>query len=111
VQTLREQGYLDDARFARLFAADKRTLEGWGSDRIRRTLAGRGIDRDLIDAALAAGGAPDAERERALELLRRRFPTPPAERRDRDRALGFLLRKGYDSELALEALSEHKKCA
>ena len=41
----------------------------------------------------------DAELERALALLRRRFPSPPRERRDRDRALAVLLRKGYDTEL------------
>ncbi len=32
---------------------------------------------------------------------------PPRERRDRDRALGMLIRKGYDSELALDALAAH----
>jgi regulatory protein len=107
IATLRDQGYLDDARFARLLAQDKRTLEGWGSDRIRRTLSARGIDRDLIDAALATDDAPSAELDRAVAVLRRRFPAPPRERRERDRALGLLLRKGYDPELALDALARH----
>jgi len=105
IATLRDQGYLDDARFARLLAQDKRTLEGWGSDRIRRTLSARGIDRDLIDSALADDVVPSAELDRAVEVLRRRFPAPPQERRDRDRALGVLLRKGYDPELALDAVA------
>ena len=107
IDTLRDQGYLDDARFARLLAQDKRTLEGWGSDRIRRTLAARGIDRDLIDLALADDDVPSAELDRAVEVLRRRFPAPPRERRERDRALGVLLRKGYDPELAFDALARH----
>src|ERR1700759_1246898 len=29
VMTLRDQGYLDDVRFARLFAQDKRHLDDW----------------------------------------------------------------------------------
>lgn len=103
ITALIDQGYLDDARFARLLAQDKRALEQWGSNRIRRTLLQRGIDRELVDQALASEPT-ETELERALGLLRRRFHSPPRERRERDRALGVLLRKGYDSELALDAL-------
>jgi regulatory protein len=109
---------VDDARFAEMFVADKRTLERWGSERIRRGLAERGVERALAERALAAAGEswsgngePESELDRALELLRRRFPEPPRERRDRDRALGMLLRKGYESELALDALSAHARGA
>lgn len=119
LQALAEQGFLDDARFARLFVADKRTLEQWGSERIRRGLLSRGIDRHLVDAALAeeADSAGDddgvggslSELDRALALLRRRFPQPPKDRRDRNRALGMLLRKGYESELALDALAAYAR--
>jgi regulatory protein len=110
IEIVSDQGYLDDARFARLFAEDKRTLEHWGSDRIERNLLSRGVDRELVDAALA-GPTPETELDRALSLLRRRFPAPPDNRRERDRALGVLLRKGYDSELALDALAAHTRDA
>jgi regulatory protein len=114
LQTLCGQGLLDDTRFAQLFVTDKRALEQWGSERIRRGLLSRGVDRHLVEAALdqeAAGSddgdEPESELDRALALLRRRFPEPPQDRRDRDRALGMLLRKGYESELALDALAAH----
>lgn len=114
IAILGEQGFLDDARFARLFVADKRTLEQWGSERIRRGLLGRGVERHLVDAALsdhpqADDEEPQSELDRALALLRRRFPAPPQDRRDRNRALGMLLRKGYETELALDALSAHAR--
>src|SRR5205807_235879 len=83
--------------------------------------AARGTDRELIEATLAdadasfdagagAGGvgpasAPDTDLDRALGVLRARFSAPPRERRERERALGVLLRKGYEYELALDALS------
>jgi regulatory protein len=105
IETLREQGYLDDARFARLFAQDKRELDQWGSDRIRRTLLARGVTRELVDDALDEQPGNDSERERAVALLKRRFPSPPQDRRERERALGMLLRRGYDSELALEVIA------
>ena len=101
--TLVEHGVLNDSRFARLFVEDKRTLERWGNDRITRALIRRGIDRQLIAEALDDDSTQD-ELGRALELLRDRFPNPPQDRRERDRALGVMLRKGYDSELAVDAL-------
>jgi regulatory protein len=110
IEALREQGYLDDARFARLLVHDKRELEHWGTERITSTLLARGVDRELIDAALEEQ-TPAGELDRALSLLRRRFPSPPCDRRERDRALGVLLRKGYDSELAVEALAAHTRQA
>ena len=111
VARLTEDGYVDDARFALMFVHDKRELESWGNDRIRRGLAHRGIERDLIETALAehtAEFAPgETELDRALALLRRRFPSPPSERRERDRALGVLIRKGFESDLALDALASY----
>lgn len=104
-----ELGYLDDARYARVFAEDKRNLEGWGRERIEQVLRDRGVDRALIGAALAAVEAEaeangEGEYERAASLLRRRFPRPSQEPRERERALGVLIRKGYDSELAYDAV-------
>ena len=117
-------GLLDDARYARLFAEDRRTLHGWGSERIARALAERGVERGLIARALggeavggrAGGGGErigwedggrEAELERALALLRRRFPQPPRGARERNRALGILVRKGFELELARDALTAH----
>jgi regulatory protein len=71
-------------------------------------LLARGIERDMADRALAAGAElRKTELERALAVLRRRFPAGPADHRERQRALGVLLRKGYDTELALDALAAH----
>lgn len=111
---LHDQGTLDDRRFARLFIDDKRALERWGSERIRGALIQRGVDADTVVMALDAGdgesdSASETERERAMALLRSRFPQRPRDRRDRDRALGVLLRKGYEPELAFEVLSAYSR--
>lgn len=106
VAALVEESLLDDARFARLFVQDKRELAQWGSERIEQALLARGVDREVIGEALAEQGSGD-EVERALALLRRRFPAPAEDRRERERALGMLLRKGYDVEVALDAIAAH----
>ena len=112
VQVLIGRRHLDDARFARLFAQDKCELEQWGSDRIARTLLERGLERELVEAALeATASESESELERAVRVLRRRLPTPPCGRRERDRALGVLARKGYGAELALEALAVYMRDA
>jgi regulatory protein len=106
VGELCEQGYLDDERFAQRFADDRRRLDGWGAERIERKLSELGIDRDLVAAAVGCQGA-DEELDAAVALLERRFPVPPETPRDCERALGMLIRKGYELELAHDAIRRH----
>ena len=108
VSGLTEQGYLDDARYARQFAEDRRTLDDWGAERIERRLRAAGVEPDLVEAALAGHG-PEVELAAAVDLLRRRFAKPPADDRERNRALGVLVRKGYDLELAHDAIRAHAR--
>jgi regulatory protein len=105
MEDLRAGGYVDDAGFARRFAEDRRNLDGWGSERIERRLAALGVAREHIHAALGESDHDDLAA--AVALLERRFPTPPATPRERDRALGHLIRKGYELELAHDALRRH----
>lgn len=102
VSRLAEIGELDDERFARRFAEDKRELRGWGAHRIREVLLARGIAPALVEAALE-GDSDDVQIGRAGELLARRGQPLDAEA-DRARALGYLTRRGYDYEIAYEAI-------
>jgi regulatory protein len=99
---LRESGYVDDARFAVRFAEDRRRLDAWGSDRIERRLSELGVAREDIAAALGEGG--HNELEAAVARQERRFSAPPSTPPERDPARGVQIRKGYDLELAHDAL-------
>lgn len=103
VAELVRAGYLDDARYALHFAEDRRSLDFWGAERIERKLSAVGVAAEHVRAALAQHDAAD-ELDAALAALRRRYPTAPATLRERERALGFLVRKGYAMELAYEAI-------
>jgi regulatory protein len=110
VAALLEGGYVDDVQFAARFVEDRRNLDRWGSERIERRLNELGVDRATVRAALAGHDEQDDghdELQAACDLLARRFPQPPETRRDIERALGFLVRKGYELELAHDALRKH----
>lgn len=130
VSELLELGYLDDARYASLFIADKRALESWGTARIVNGLRERGVAEELIERALAesssapadaanvagavgsavAGASSDeSEHDRALTILDRRFPDGIDGDRDYRRAFAMLARKGYSSEVASDAIRAHRR--
>jgi len=110
IAELSRQGYLDDARYARRFAEDRRTIDAWGAERIERRLLAVGVEPALVAAALGERGAAE-ELEAAIAVLRRRFPHAPADDRGRDRALGLLVRKGYDLDLAYDAVRAYGRDA
>lgn len=107
---LAEQGYINDARYARMLVEDRRSVDGWGEQRIRVRLQQAGIERDLIDQALAEGGQA-GELAGAIALLERRWRRAPTDDRERQRAFGQLIRMGYESEIAYEAIRAHERNA
>lgn len=108
LESLREQGYLDDVRFAREYSEDKRLLEEWGPERIERRLLALGVPAEIVRGAVGARGRED-EREAAAALVRRRFPVLEDDPRELRRAIGVLARKGYDAELAWEVVRAHAR--
>ncbi len=108
VAELARAGYVDDARYAVRFAEDRRSLDCWGAERIERKLHAVGVAAEHVHAALALHGAAD-ECKAAVAALRRRYPTPPASPRERERALGLLVRKGYAVEVAYEAIRAYER--
>jgi regulatory protein len=109
VAELRQAGLLDDARYARRFAEDKRELDRWGSERIARELHRRGVAPDLIEAAVS-DQSREAELRTAMLLLEQRAPSV-SDDRERDRAWRLLIRRGYDAELAYEAVRRHERAS
>lgn len=105
VARLEAAGELDDANFARRYAEDKRELSGWGPERIREALLGRGVPVEAVEAALDTDSF-DEQLDRAGELLDRKGGDLDSDVA-RGRALGFLTRRGYEYEIAYEAVRRH----
>jgi len=103
-----EEGAVDDERFARRYAEDKRELADWGPDRIREALSSRGIDRDLVEAAVSE--ADSEQIVRAQKLLASRTAEVDSEQ-GRARALALLGRRGFPLEVAYEAVRARERAA
>ncbi|HEX2701992.1 MAG TPA: RecX family transcriptional regulator [Solirubrobacteraceae bacterium] len=101
-----EQGYVNDERYARLLAEDRRNIDGWGVARIRDRMQRAGLDRGLIESTLSSFDEA-SECLAATDLLRRRFPMPPQNARERQRAFALLVRQGFGYEVAYDALRRH----
>lgn len=93
---------LDDTRFAERFAEDKRAISGWGPERIAAALRERGVSESDIEAALIAEDG-ETELDRAVGLLGQRG-ADLGDDRGRNRAFGLLVRRGFGSETAYEAV-------
>lgn len=104
IARLAESGAIDDERFARRFAEDKRELRGWGPERIGEALRARGVAEGLIDAALADESGEDVV-ARAVALLAQ-SGADAGDEEGRGRALSLLARRGYPLEVAYDAVRE-----
>jgi len=90
---------IDDGEYAAGLASSLLKYKGFAPSRIRLELMGRGIDRDLIDAALEKLESDPAER--AAELLGTKFASYTYEK-----AFSALTRLGYDADDIKHALRE-----
>ncbi|SIT77599.1 regulatory protein RecX [Microbacterium sp. RU33B] len=99
-------GYLDDAALAEQLVHVGMDRKGQGRTVIARTLASRGIPRDVADEALLA--LPDDDLERALDFARTKARSMRSLDHDTAvrRLMGQLARRGYGGSLATTAAKQ-----
>lgn len=99
-------GLVDDADFAQQWVRSRRARAGKSRRALAAELHTKGVDDDVITAALAGIDA-GAERERAEELVRsklRRETLGGEDARVTRRLVGMLARRGYSQNLACEVV-------
>ena len=105
---LREEKWLDDARFAAAYVRT-RALKSKGRLRIRRELIGAGVDDETIARAVVENVNADDERERAAAVARKRLPIfvrRYGAAAARNKLTSYLLKQGYDAALVREIVKE-----
>lgn len=101
---LREQKFVDDARFAGSFARDKCRFSGWGKYKIRMALVAKRIPGADISAALESIDEADYREalRRTAEAKARSLELCGEEAKaDRMKLYRHLLSRGFESELAV----------
>lgn len=96
------QGFQDDDRFAGAWART-RAAAGYGPQRIRMELGQHGIRGDAQDRALDSCEIDWADSARDL-VARRYTDAALADPATRRKALGLLLRRGFDQGMAFAAI-------
>lgn len=111
LETLQRQGFQDDRRYAEALVRS-RALAGQGAVRIRAELRMNGVPAADIDAAFAAAEAAGLDWAAIATRVAARFSPAlrsagrgPEALKQRHKALGFLLRRGFPQELARQALA------
>lgn len=100
-------GLVDDADFAEQWVRSRRLNAGKGKRALAAELRNKGVDNEVISAALAGIDA-GAERQRAEQLVRdklRRETLAGDDAKVVRRLVGMLARRGYHQSMAFDVVS------
>ena len=103
VASLLADRFVDDLRYASAFAREKASLQGWGSIKIRFMLSGKGIAREVIDAALKEI-EPEKASARLEKLVAEKYRVLKDDPQCRLKLLKFILSRGYAYDEAAPAV-------
>jgi regulatory protein len=107
VDDLVARGYLDDAVFARRWAA-ARAARGYGAARLRMELRARGVAAPLVAATMEDLCGGEEVLARAREAAHRRLPALRRGRADRvaARLRDYLLRRGFATSVVVRVVRQ-----
>ena len=95
LDSLVEDGFVDDARYAGAFAREKAVLDGWGPVNIRYMLKAKGIGSADIDSALESIDAVAAA-EKLDKLLASKAKSLQGDPQARLKLIKYALSRGYN---------------
>lgn len=109
IKELNDDGFLDDIRFARLFARGKFSINQWGRKKIGYELNKKGIPGNLIDTALKEIDEIKYH-EVLLSLIGKKCKEIKAGKNltIREKLINFALGKGFEFDLILQTLNHLK---
>lgn len=100
ISSLKEDEYLNDERFAKLFTSGKFRIKRWGKNKIRAELRMKKISDDLISNALDA--IDEEEYRKTIQHLINKKSREVKSQNSKDKTrkiVNNLLSKGFESEL------------
>ena len=106
VRRLKDQGYLNDAKFAAAYSTFRRDNEKFGRRRVVTDLKVKGIVGEVLNQAVEATFAEVDEEKQAREYLRRKRLEKPGDRKQAARIFRQLIRAGFSSKTIFKILRQ-----
>lgn len=103
VEKLKEQGYIDDYRFACSFTAELIRIKGYGKARVNQELLRKGISFEIISQVLDEA---EFDEERLTEIIERKYLRYLNDEKGIKKTINALLRMGYSYSEIRCALKE-----
>lgn len=95
LESLIQDRFVDDLRYATAFAREKSRLTGWGPAKIKYLLVGKGIPRSIVDEALKEVD-PDEAHRKMRSVLEAKYKTLAGDPQEKFKLLKFGLTRGYE---------------
>jgi regulatory protein len=106
IRRLKDQGYLNDAKYAAAFSSFRRDNEKFGRRRVISDLKAKGVHAEVIDKAVDSAYDGVNEEQQAREYLRRKRVAKPKDQKQVARVFRQLLRAGFGSKTIFSILKK-----
>jgi regulatory protein len=106
IRRLKDQGYLNDAKYATAFSSFRRDNEKFGARRVVTELKAKGVHGEVIDQAVSSVYSEVSEEKQARAYLRRKRLQKPADQNQTARIFRQLVRAGFGSKTIFRILRQ-----
>ena len=106
IRRLKDQGYLNDAKYAAAYSSFRRDNEKFGRRRVVTDLKVKGVHGEVIEKAVASVYDEVNEEKQAREYLRRKRLQKPKDRKQAARVFRQLARAGFGSKTIFAILKK-----
>jgi len=106
IRRLKDQGYLNDAKYAAAYSSLRRDNEKFGRLRVVTDLKAKGVHGDVIDTAVSAVFDDVSDEKQARAYLRRKRLVKPKDQKQAARIFRQLMRAGFRSKTIFTILKK-----
>jgi regulatory protein len=98
IRKLKDQGYLNDAKYAATYSAFRRDNEKFGRRRVTTDLKTKGVHGEVIEKAVDSVFSEVDEERQAREYLQRKRVKKPKDQKQAARVFRQLMRAGFGAK-------------
>ena len=106
IARLKENGYLDDAAYAEIYARLRQQNEKIGQRRVSRVLTQRGVSKQIVTDAVEARYADTDEESLARQHLERKRIRKPQNEKETARVMRRLVAAGFSTSVIYKILRQ-----